>query len=70
MYYILNRVLLIGALFLGTIAVLPSIVGGITGVMIFRFLIGGTALLIVVSVVLETMRQIKAQLQMREYETF
>ncbi len=70
MRYILNRVLLIGALFLGTIAVLPSIVGGITGVMVFRFLSGGTSLLIVVSVVLETMRQIKAQLQMREYETF
>ncbi|MDI6591401.1 MAG: preprotein translocase subunit SecY [Patescibacteria group bacterium] len=70
MYYILNRVLLIGALFLGTIAVMPSIVGGITGVMVFRFLIGGTALLIVVSVVLETVRQINAQLQMREYETF
>jgi len=70
MYYILNRVLLIGALFLGTIAVLPSVIGGITGVMVFRFLIGGTSLLIVVSVVLETMRQIKAQLQMREYESF
>ena len=70
MYYILNRVLLIGALFLGTIAVLPSIVGGITGVMVFGFLIGGTSLLIVVSVVLETVRQINAQLQMREYETF
>jgi len=70
MYYILNRVLLIGALFLGAIAVMPSIVGGITGVMVFRFLIGGTSLLIVVSVVLETMRQINAQLQMREYETF
>jgi preprotein translocase subunit SecY len=70
MYYILNRVLLVGALFLGTIAVLPSIVGGITGVMVFSFLIGGTSLLIVVSVVLETMRQIRAQLQMREYETF
>ncbi|MDI6602921.1 MAG: preprotein translocase subunit SecY, partial [Patescibacteria group bacterium] len=70
MYYILNRVLLIGALFLGTIAILPSIIGAITGVMVFRFLIGGTSLLIVVSVVLETMRQIKAQLQMREYETF
>ncbi len=68
--YILNRVLLIGALFLGTIAVMPSIAGGITGVMVFSFLIGGTSLLIVVSVVLETMRQIKAQLQMREYETF
>lgn len=70
MYYILNRVLLVGALFLGTIAVMPSIVGGITGVMVFSFLIGGTALLIVVSVVLDIMRQIKAQLQMREYETF
>jgi preprotein translocase subunit SecY len=70
MYYILNRVLLIGALFLGTIAIMPSIVGGITGVMVFSFLIGGTALLIVVSVVLDVMRQIRAQLQMREYETF
>ena len=70
MYYILNRVLLIGALFLGTIAVMPSIIGGITGVMVFSFLIGGTALLIVVAVTLETVKQINAQLQMREYETF
>jgi preprotein translocase subunit SecY len=70
LYYILNRVLLIGALFLGTIAVMPSIVQGVTGVLAFQFLIGGTALLIVVSVVLESMRQIRAQLQMREYETF
>jgi len=70
LYFVLNRVLVIGALFLGTIAILPSIVGGVTGVMVFQFLIGGTSLLIVVSVVLETMRQIKAQLQMREYETF
>ncbi|MFH1820372.1 MAG: preprotein translocase subunit SecY [Candidatus Nealsonbacteria bacterium] len=70
LYYILNRILLIGALFLGTIAVLPSIVGGVTGITSFSFLIGGTALLIVVSVVLETMRQINSQLQMREYETF
>jgi len=70
-HYILNRVLLIGALFLGTIAVMPSIVGGITRVEnVFQFFIGGTALLIVVSVVLETMKQINAQLQMREYDTF
>ncbi len=68
--YILNRVLLIGALFLGFIAVMPSIAGGITGVMVFNFLVGGTSLLIVVSVVLETVKQINAQLQMREYETF
>ncbi|MDD2696835.1 MAG: preprotein translocase subunit SecY [Candidatus Pacebacteria bacterium] len=70
MYYILNRVLLIGALFLGGIALMPTIVGAVTGVMVFKFLIGGTALLIVVSVVLDTLRQIKAQLEMREYETF
>lgn len=70
MYYILNRVLLIGALFLGLIAVMPSIIQGITGIQQFQFLIGGTSLLILVSVVLETIRQIKAQLQMREYETF
>jgi len=68
--YILNRVLIIGALFLGSIAVMPSIVGGVTGVTAFGFFTGGTALLIMVSVVLETIRQINAQLQMREYEKF
>lgn len=68
--HILNRVLFTGAIFLGLIAVLPSIVAGLTGVTGFAFLVGGTSLLIVVSVVLETVRQINAQLQMREYETF
>jgi len=68
--HILNRVEFIGALFLGTIAVLPSIIQGITGVQVFQFLVGGTALLIVVSVVLQTTREIKAQLKMRDYETF
>ena len=68
--HILNRVLFTGAIFLGLIAVLPSIVAGLTGVTGFTFLVGGTSLLIVVSVVLDTIRQINAQLQMREYETF
>jgi len=68
--HILNRVLFTGAIFLGLIAVLPSIVAGLTGVTGFAFLVGGTSLLIVVSVVLDTVRQINAQLQMREYETF
>lgn len=67
---ILNRVLVIGALFLGSIAVMPSIVQGVTGVQSFRFLVGGTSLLIVVSVVLETIRAINSQLEMREYDTF
>ena len=70
LYYVLNRILLIGALFLGTVAVLPTIVQGLTGITNFGFLIGGTALLILVSVALETMRQIRSQLQMREYENF
>ena len=70
LYFILNRVLLFGAIFLGTIAVLPSIVQGATGITAFGFAIGGTALLIIVSVVLETMRQIGSQLTMRDYEGF
>jgi preprotein translocase subunit SecY len=70
LHKILYRVLFIGALFLGLIAVMPSIVQGITGVTAFRFLIGGTAVLIVVSVVLDVWRQIKAQLEMKEYENF
>jgi len=70
LYYILNRVLVIGAISLGLIAVMPFIVQAITEVKVFGFLVGGTSLIIVVSVVLETMRQIRAQLQMREYETF
>ena len=70
MSHILNRVLFVGALSLGLIAVLPNVVAGVTGVTGFTFLIGGTSLLIVVSVVLDTMRQINAQMQMREYDTF
>ncbi|MBI4120227.1 MAG: preprotein translocase subunit SecY [Parcubacteria group bacterium] len=65
---VLNRITLVGAIFLGLIAVLPLIVQRALG--ITTLTLGGTALLIVVSVVLETMRQIKAQLTLREYETF
>ena len=68
--YVLYRTLPIGAIFLGLIAIMPSIVAIVTRIEVFGFLVGGAALLIIVSVVLETMRQIKAQLQMREYETF
>lgn len=66
--YILNRITLTGAIFLGVIAVLPLVVQGFTG--LTTLTIGGTALLIVVSVVLETMKQIESQLTMREYEGF
>jgi len=67
--YVLNRILIVGAFFLGLIAIMPSIVGQITKIVAFQFLIGGTGILIIVSVVLDTIRQINAQLEMREYET-
>ncbi len=64
--YTLNRILLIGALFLGAIAVLPLAVQQLTHLQ--TLVIGGTSLLIVVSVVIETVNQINSQLTMREYE--
>jgi len=66
--FILHRTTLVGAIFLGVIAVLPFIMQSITN--ISALAIGGTGLLIVVSVVLETMKQIDSQLVMREYEGF
>lgn len=66
LYRILNRITLAGGLFLGVIAVLPLAVRGILGITTLS--LGGTALLIVVSVVLETTKQVDAQLVMREYE--
>ena len=63
---IVNRVTLFGAVALGTIAILPLIVQGLTGVAVLT--VSGTALLIVVAVALETMRQIDSQLTVREYE--
>ncbi len=66
--FILNRVTLVGAIFLGIIAILPNVLQNLTGITTLS--LGGTSLLIVVSVALETMRQIEAQLIMREYEGF
>ncbi|MBI3956376.1 MAG: preprotein translocase subunit SecY [Candidatus Kerfeldbacteria bacterium] len=60
-----NRILLTGALFLGVVAVLPVVLQGASGQ---SFVIGGTSLLIVVSVVIETVKQIESQLVMRDYE--
>lgn len=63
---ILGRITLFGALFLGAIAILPLAVQA--GFGISAITLGGTSLLIVVSVVLETMKQIQSQLVMHEYE--
>ncbi len=65
---VIYRITLFGALFLGIIAVLPNIVHIVTGIQFLT--IGGTALLIVVSVALEIMKQIDSQLVLREYEGF
>ncbi|MEK7099044.1 MAG: preprotein translocase subunit SecY [Patescibacteria group bacterium] len=64
--YILSRITVAGALFLGVIAILPLIVQGVFPIRALST--GGTALLIVVSVIIETVKQIDAQLVMREYE--
>lgn len=63
---IISRITLFGALFLGLIAILPNVTRMFTGVAVLT--IGGAALLIVVSVALESMKQINSQLVMREYE--
>jgi len=65
---VMNRIIFAGALFLGLIAVLPIVVAPITGIQTLS--IGGTSLLIVVAVVIETVKQIDAQLVMRDYEGF
>ncbi len=62
---VLVRLTLVGSVFLGLIAVLPLIMQAVTGNQ--SLTLGGTALLIVVSVVLEIVRQIDAQVSMREY---
>jgi len=66
--YILTRITLAGALFLGVIAILPSIAQIFTGVSTLT--LGGAGILIVVSVVLETAKQLESQLVMRSYEGF
>ena len=88
-YYIrkiLNKITLVGALFLSIVAILPMIAGPhifshliewILGVstsyaqsIASQFTFGGTSLLIVVGVVLETFRELEAQLTMRSYKGF
>lgn len=62
---ILTRLTLVGALFLGFIAVLPLAMSGLTGITAVS--IGGTSLLIVVSVVIDLIKKIDAQVSIREY---
>jgi preprotein translocase subunit SecY len=64
--FVLNRITLAGAFFLGFVAILPSVLQVAFGVK--NLIIGGTGILIVVSVILELTRDIEAQLVMKRYE--
>lgn len=65
---VLNKITLFGAVFLGIIAILPIILN--KGLNISGLAIGGTSLLIVVGVALETVRELEAQMMMRHYKGF
>lgn len=66
--HVINRVTFAGALALGIIAVMPNILQGYTGTSTLA--IGGSSLLIVVSVILESMKQIQSHVTMREYDVY
>ncbi len=65
---VLSKLILVGALFLGVIAVLPNIFAAATGV--GSLALGGTSVLIVVNVALDTVRQLESQLMMRHHKGF
>ncbi len=66
--YILTRITLAGAVFLGIIAIFPTVARMFTSMQ--TLLIGGTGILIVVSVILETIKALEAQLVMKNYDSF
>ena len=66
--YVLTRITLAGAVFLGIIAIFPTKARAFTNIQ--TLMLGGTGILIVVSVVLETIKAVEAQLVMRNYEGY
>ena len=66
---VVTRITVAGALFLGTVAALPPAIG-LLQPEFQNIALGGTSILIVVSVVVETMKQLEAQLLIRQYEGF
>ncbi len=66
--FVITRITLVGAIFLGLIAILPTVLQSLTG--IGSLAIGGTSIMIVVSVVLETSKQVQSQLVGENYEKF
>ncbi len=65
---IIGKITFIGAMFLGIIALLPTIIGAVSGIQ--NVTIGGTTIIIVVSVALETARNLESQMMMRHYKGF
>jgi preprotein translocase subunit SecY len=67
----MNRITLLGAIFLALIAILPSMIGRFLGVsQTISYFFGGTALLILVGVVLDTMKQVESHMLMKRYDGF
>lgn len=67
----MNSITLIGAVFLALIAILPTIIGKFLGIpQTISYFFGGTALLILVGVVLDTMKQVESHLLMKRYDGF
>ena len=64
---ILSRITLLGALFLSVIAILPIVIGSVGGINIS---LGGTSVLIMVGVALDTVRNLESQMMMRHYKGF
>ena len=64
---VMTRITFVGAIFLAVVAVMPTIIGQFTPL---DFSFGGTSLLIVIGVALDTMKQLENQMIMRNYEGF
>jgi preprotein translocase subunit SecY len=67
---VVNRINLPGSLYIATIALIPMMFFVFFGAQEGRIPIGGAAVIIIVGVALETMKQIESQMQMRHYEGF
>lgn len=66
--FVVNRITLAGALFLGFVAILPSLIQNLTGIQ--SLALGGTSALIVVSVILETAKQVESMLVEQNYDQY
>ncbi len=64
---VIGKITLVGALFVAAVAILPIILGGLVGIDIA---LGGTTIIIIVGVALDTVRQLESMMMMRHYKGF